>query len=121
MTRIIHDTGSRVNPQVDIRAADGRGRMGAVIEDVPTAIEARRNGRGQIEIADEIGVSQSTVNRWLAGGAVDRRNVAKLAAWLGVAEDELVVALHRQAANRKRATTKATGQMPRALRLTGAR
>lgn len=43
----------------------------------------------QWQVADEIGVSQSRISRWLAGGVPDAEKTALVAKWLKVSEGDL--------------------------------
>lgn len=55
-----------------------------------------RDGLGQEQAADQIGVHQSRVNAWLAGkGIPSRPKRAALAGFLGVSEDYLDVLIGR--------------------------
>jgi len=75
-------------------------------EDFADLLMRRMGGSRQWQVAEEIGVSQSRVSRWLAGGLPDREKLPLVAEWLGISDQELFVFLrdrHRRPAPRRSA------------------
>jgi transcriptional regulator with XRE-family HTH domain len=75
----------------------------ATAPDWPSLLRDRIGDRPQWKVAEEIGVSQSRVSRWLTGGLPDADKIGLVAVWLGVTEGELFTFLrahHRRAPRR---------------------
>jgi len=52
--------------------------------------ELKRLGHTQAWLAEEVGVSENAVSKWIATGKISRTNVPKVAALLGVSSDQLI-------------------------------